>query len=425
MSNFHGPAKGLRRGALRSGGQHSSVGSFSGTHSYRVNQKRRSAQPRGVIYFRQSNFANLNDFTVNGATPTITAGELVFSAGSADFKHTLDFARYTSLDNWLIEANVKLGTIAANNSFGFGLRSVNTTGTFESSLGGYFNFDTGGTKGTVALIGGVSPANTLLIRSGTALTFVATDVIAYQIEKTGFTFTVTAWNITTDPTRSTPVSATWTYDVHATLGFGGVTITNPTHGRWCIYNFSGGFTVQRLKISSSSPQNCEFGFVGDSKSQGWCVTDQKNRHFQLLTGAGFPCTTFGSLGDLTTQTLLRIPEIIDMAPKNVFLCIGCNDIRASVSSATYIANYDSIVRQLQAAGIHVIPCTGFPESVLDQSTLDAHIISVYPNFIDMRKGWDTRFWDLGLIHPNDAGMYKIFSTILNSGRLRHPGFAFY
>jgi len=127
---------------------------------------------------------------------------------------------------------------------------------------------------------------------------------------------------------------------------------------------------------------------------------------------------FGGEGDRSVETVNDIPYILTFKPKYVVLNIGRNDIGSGVSSATWQANYASIVSQLKAAGCTVIHLLPIPEGGgLDQSALKTYITTTYSGdlMIDPSTGWSSSYNSTDGVHPNAAGHRYIASLIINSG----------
>jgi len=122
--------------------------------------------------------------------------------------------------------------------------------------------------------------------------------------------------------------------------------------------------------------------------------------------------------------LNSMPEILAMAPKEVYFGIGSNDPRTGVPYSTYTANYASIVSQLTAAGIkvwHLLPI--YEPSGLNQVPLRDFIVSTYSadDIIDLYTpsstfvgGWyDT-------IHLNSLLNNAMYKVLVSANKTR-PG----
>jgi lysophospholipase L1-like esterase len=113
----------------------------------------------------------------------------------------------------------------------------------------------------------------------------------------------------------------------------------------------GTHTITGLKLSAPYP-NPDFGFMGDSLTQGRFVTAYADAFPQLIRAdhpgqvivAGAPSATAG-------DWLNGTRSFIRMKPKRVFVALGTNDINGGVPDATIKANFTTINSRLTAAGI--------------------------------------------------------------------------
>jgi lysophospholipase L1-like esterase len=123
--------------------------------------------------------------------------------------------------------------------------------------------------------------------------------------------------------------------------------------------------------------------------------------------------------DRTVETVQANAYVTLLKPKTVLLNIGRNDLASGVASATWQANYQSIVANAVAAGANVVHLMPIPETTQDQSTLTAFINATYPSGlkIDVSPAWvNATHLSADGTHPNAAGHTLIKNTILaNSG----------
>lgn len=368
-----------------------------------------SAEPSiptlGTIY-NQSSWTSgtlASDFTANGATPTVTSNQLVFSGGVGDFVHTLDLNTYTCLENWTITMQAKVGTVSGAHGFAIGIRSSNSSNSYDSFA--WFEMDASGTAGQSWI---VTQANgTSTFRGNTsAVAFSLNDVIEITYSRNGLLFTVSTRNVTTSSSSQT---VSYTYPNGSPY--------LPNTGRFSIASVGGTFTVQSLSITSNEQTGAPFCAIGDSKTAMYNASVLGNRWSTKLGDYLNIGVTLAGASDKTGDVLNRVQEIINLNPKLVILAIGSNDVRFGVADATMKSNYASIVSQLTSAGIRVIHTTGFYEtSGLDQSSLSAYIIANYSS----QDIIDTLPVVLSLsdgTHPNDAGHLLIAQTIATSGKI--------
>jgi lysophospholipase L1-like esterase len=320
--------------------------------------------------FSTTTFSTLSGFTANGTTPTVGGNGLQFTGGTGTFTQSLDYSTgpdaYTELDNWSMSATIIAGTPSSTSyGLGLGIRSYNVGNPYNVT--GRIDLTNSATAGYVIINGGGS--NLQVASSSTALSFSAGDTISLTVSRNQGVMTVTARDVTTS---SSPISVSYVYNNSTSA-----VIVQPNFGRFAIYNLGGSETVGSLTITSNDITNADIAFVGDSKTQGYYSVNYAGS-FPSIVETHYKTVTLAGGGDTTSNLLSRVPEIIALHPKTVVLEIGSNDVRNSVSAATYEANYASIVSQLQAAGITVYNLLPLQESTLNQTTLSNWISATYP-----------------------------------------------
>ncbi len=353
--------------------------------------------------YNKSSWTDLSDFTNNGSTCAVVANQLAFSLGAGTFTQTLDQAiTYQSkLNKWSQTIRFVIGSIGPTTyGPGIGIRSTNTSQALSCS--GRFVMTTG--TGYLQLYGGAG-----MSAKGSASSNIASFSISDTIEMTmtvnGWVTTLSAYNVTT----GSAVISCQTVDSSA--------ISNT--GKFCIYSTGGIFTVTQWTITSGEYYQPNLMMWGASKTLGYIATRQYYSFAYLFEDTYGPLTVRGGGSDRTAEFLLQLPEIINVIkPVKIYLdCLPSNDIRTSVPSGTWQANYTSIVSQLQATGILVYHNTGLYETGgVDQSPFQtwvkanypaANIIDTLPTVLSLSDG----------VHPNDAGHATACAQIITAGIL--------
>lgn len=368
----------------------------------------------GSIYNKNS-WTDLSDFTVNGTTPTIVSNKLQFTGGTGSFTQSLDYSRYTALEKWTITARIVVGSVNTSTSYGLGigLRSTNVNGLYNLSAQVGLN-----TTNLGHLFIYAGPSNNIVASSTSVLTVSTGDSIMEILQRNGDIVTFTAWNQTT---KSLPISLSYSY-----IYDGSTTIFSPNTGRFAVFNFGGTQTLDSISITSLIPKNIEVAFVGDSKTVGY-VTGNFNTRFSSLFAKYFNSITLAGGSDKTADVLNRVQEIIDVKPTYCVLNIGRNDIYYGVSTATILANYDTIVNRLTSAGIHVLHLLPLYETSINQSVLTNHILSTYnaADVIDSHladySGTPSNVLGTDNVHPNALGNQKIFESLMRSKFFNNTG----
>lgn len=377
----------------------------------------------GTIY-NVSSWSNLNDFTINGTTVTATSNQLQFTGGANTFTQSLDLTSIggvnigaTKLSKWTQTIQFVVPTITASqNWIGFGIRSscsYNKSGvTALPQL--VFRMDlVTGTAGIMRIYSSTTPS---LAVSTSAVSITSGDIISMTLTLNDGVATYSGYDVTTS---STPIAGSV-----GLYGAAGAYVTNTGH--FAIFDGGGSVNTNKVNswvISSSEIQGAKIAFVGDSKTQAYQATGVSllysihNGFFYRLQDNYGPMVNLGGSGDCSADYLSRVYEIINwVRPQTVIINGVSNDIRSSISSATWQANIASVISQLQAAGINVIFWTGLYETNISQSA-----VSTWAN-----AGIGCTVWDgvgivlslsADVIHPNSAGHATFANYALSLGKL--------
>jgi hypothetical protein len=355
--------------------------------------------------YNKSTWSDLSDFINRGSTVSVVSNQLSFSGGSGSPNQSLDINSGTLLEKFTSTILFTVSTTGAG--VGIGPRSTNSAGLPRSAVA-VLNT----TTGIVSLY--VQAAPTLVASSLTGVTFSPTDVIELTLIQDGLNLFANVRNVTTfGPT----VSCQYTY----TTSLATTVESMPNSGRMAIWSLGGSFSVSSIVWNTVIPKNATLMAIGDSKTKGYYATGFGNRFVDLLNN-NFHTTIVSAGGaDLTADVVSRVPEILLLAPKNVVLCIGRNDIGTGVPFATYTANYDYIASQMVAAGINVFHLLGFWEPSVNQIPLVNYIIANYPSSYIIDCYTPTHQSGLTTpdgVHLNDIGERVIYNTIVNSFKIK-------
>ncbi len=360
----------------------------------------------GDIYNKNS-WANTSDFTTFGDATVSLSGSYINigSATNGSFNNYIKFSRVTNLNKYRITIEFKIINAPSSTSFGLGLglRSANS---IPANVYQY-----------VARIGLPSTANgkriyidagsttyTNRFSSATDFSFALNDIIRLTVEQDLNVVTCTYLNLTTGNAQvgsySFPISTAPIL---------------PNTGNFVIHMLGGTYEMRKLKIESKDYENAKLICVGDSKTVGYFADSFAGAFSHQLINYSRGVSVNAGGNDKTAEVLLKIPELIALKPKRILLNIGSNDKRNSVTFATWQANYDSIVSQLETAGIEVYHLLQLNESVLTFTDYNSHITSTY----DSSKIIDAGVISLNAdgIHPNQQAMNHIFYTILSKIKL--------
>jgi hypothetical protein len=360
----------------------------------------------GTIY-TASTWANLTGFTTNGATASIVSNKIQLTGGDGSFTKSLDFNRYTCLENWKYTIQVKCDTKSSGvGGFGVGLRSVSSHDKYDAAI--WFSSSSTVSTGVGFVYSGAQGVYTQRAATS-ALSFSAGDVIEMIAERDGDTFYITTRNVTT---ASASLTATYQYSSTSPI--------LPNTSTFSIFTLGGTETIQSLTLESDEQKYAPFLALGDSKTE-YYYASQYNLRWAAVLGdyIGVGVVLAGS-SDRTAEYLLRTQEVIDLAPRVVIIGGASNDPRFSVSSSTTNTNYDALTSTLTGAGLRVVHSTGFYESGgLDQTPLQNHINSTFSplDIVDTLPVVITLNADL--VHPATAGHATIATTFINSNKISY------
>jgi len=345
-------------------------------------------QTYGFTVYDKSYWSNLSDFSSTGVTPTIVnQGSVRLSGGSTDMSQYITIPNYANSDENLdIEVLFIVNDINGR-SPSIGKKSINSSGDLSGDLTASYDFSTN---------------------------FIRIDQIAGNATPSGFSVAIGDLCSIKLSQRGSDVLATFTninQDKSATNSFKFYT-TNVSD--LVIYNGFSNVDIKKIKVTSATNSSPDVMYIGDSKSQLPLGVNKGNRFANYTSQFGL-VDVFAGHGDKTVETLAGLPYILNhIKPKYVVLNQLRNDLANGVSSATYQANYNSIVSQLNAIGATVIHLLPIPETVLDQSAITTFISSNFTNLVNP-SAFDPFTQTSDGFHPNDSGSRFLANLIVNSG----------
>jgi lysophospholipase L1-like esterase len=364
----------------------------------------------GVLYDKTS-WSNLTDFSTRGTTPIVSSGKIIFSGGTNDLTKTIDLSA-TTRERYLMHLEYQVGPISStSDGLGIGTRSISPNATF--GIVAILVVNNTGNAGKVLILDQFN--SSVITTSTNSLSFSANDTVVLELERKRDTFIATSWN---KSTSGTPVSVSYTYSLNE-----GPAHVLPNTGTFSVYNFGGVQSMTALKITSREAKKSRLIVIGDSKSVGY-YAGIGGRFGSLLGNSFQPTNVHAGAADTLHELIAAKNEIISLAPVNVTLSIGSNDIGYGDSVATTFANYQTYVSALINAGINVFHLLPFYQTTIggELDDLAALIVSNYPssNVIDCRtpmKQCPSCYLASDNVHPNASGNALIYNTILNSGKL--------
>lgn len=368
----------------------------------------------GTIYSK-STWSNNSDFTTHGAiAATLTSGFINLTGGNPLFADYVTIGGPTNLNKWHMHSLVKVISESGSSGIGFGLRWGNTNSKFDFL--GSFGLNTNTANKVYLPLIGASPV--IYDSSAINLSYSVNDIIEVDVDFNINVATVTVHNTTTGGPNII-VGKTW---LTPALGAG-----MPNTCNFAIYSYGGTQQIRELDITSNAVKNASVLIVGDSKTQGF-YADNWSTTFSNLVSTTYPTTTFrAGEGDGVQQTLSGITELLSLHPQQVIMNIGSNDYRAGRSTSQIIADYNSVVTQLQAAGItvyHIVMPEDSTAGGVGMTALKNYIAATY-GVKYINQVWDTLSTSNVLksafqhdpVHTNQLGNNAIAVAIISSGKL--------
>ena len=364
------------------------------------------AQTKGILYSK-STYSAVTDFTATGITPTISGTAIRLPAGASNFSQTLDLTGFINTDeNVEMEVNFTIRTATSGTAYGIGIGKRSTNVYFPNTTLAQCSMLTGGTSG---LFLGNAVAAISSVTDATLGTFSLNDVVILKFKQYKNNISCYVENVTTGYKNST-----FYKDLLDNPG----TITGrlPTTSNFCIWQIGTQIIdINSVKVTSFQPINKPLWFLGDSKTHGYAALSPEARFCELLGG-----NIYAAGGDRTVELITSIPYFLKLNPRGiVILEIGSNDLRSSVVTGTWQANYASIVSQLTAAGLTVYHMV-IPETTLNQSALTTYIQTTYGQnkMIDMTGFVVSTMCSADAVHPNIVGNKFIADKIKMSGLIK-------
>jgi YVTN family beta-propeller protein len=362
-----------------------------------------------------------SDFLNNGSTKaTIDGnGHIIMPAPTStcdiNAMNKLRINNPTCLENWIFYVKMKV-PVATSTSCGVGVGLSSTNGHVQHS----FFFKTqneSGPSGGGYLYLYTQNSGVWGLQQTTArkLAIKDTDYIAMRVERTKNVIKCTTWNLTTN---GTPLDTTFTYLYASALPYMANT------GDFTLFGMGGQTEIDSISVTSSDVKNADLMALGDSKTQG-AITSDPTKSWAYLLGKNYVNYAINAGGgDDCNSILARINgELKDLAPKQVLLDIGTNDVNEGHSFSTIMTQIRSIVSTLTGYGAKVYVHTEYQTYANLQPLRDSLYNAYNPTgqYIDT---WAATMAAGALnadgIHPTDLGQSLIYKMLLQSALFTQP-----
>lgn len=368
-----------------------------------------SPVPLGTLF--ENEFTE-SDYTESGAVSATFNGDSITIIGSGGSLE--DVVRYnpfvTCRNNLIQTIRFTVDTFTVD-SYGCGIKFVSVNG-----VGQRFYFSAilitsnNSERGKIYFYGSDEAdqdAFSLGISSASPVAVSLNDTLELNLTQNDMGYVATGYNLTQDPSRSSPVTLSYQYDT----AFPFVTVYHNS-AKLGLVGFGGTQTVNYWNVRTDEFQNVDLLIIGDSKvrynpdlfAEGFAQMWKDNNPTKKV----FIC--FGA-SDKTTEMVQCLPELVQYRPRYAILLIGRNDIANGVSSAVWQANIDSMYGGLTDEGTIVYFQLPLPETVLDQSALTTYLTTTYPTrCISVPGTWNDVTDNADGIHPNSTGHPKVYNN---------------
>lgn len=363
-----------------------------GSPSYQAEQE------LGTIY-SASSWSDLSSFTQNGITASVNGSNQIVLTGTSVFTKTLDYDRYSRLEKWSISMQFVV-TADVQGAY-VGMRSKSTYqkwNLYGSWSNGLISIQTG-------LEGSMATQGATVACAGSS-----GQTMELTLTKDKNVITCTCRNVTTGGATSTKTYTFGTSTTSAPL--------MPNTGKFCISSYTSNTIVKSISISSTTTKNARVCFIVDSIGETYCASVYDNGYVRLVN-ASYPTSIIcGGQNDTILEGIALLPELLELNARTYVLCQGINDAGNGVPSATYIANYDSLVSSLVSSGKRVVH-QRYYSSLVDMSALWNHINSTYnsSDIVDTITGLVISDLIADGIHMNNSGNLKYANNYISSGKL--------
>jgi len=319
--------------------------------------------------FSETSFVSTANFPITAATITRGTNKLDMSGSPSLFGSYVRFDnsssahRYTGLEHWKQRLRVQTPSTINGTSYGIGIgvRSANTFDPYSTYI--RWSWDTGGpgALGSLYLYNKDTVAGQ--IQSVGSYTPVADTYYWIEVERIKNTVKFTLF--------SDSGTQLFTETLAFVLNSGYVQAHNV--GQFCIQHFGGSsIEVTNWTTTSSAMKGQQYCFVGDSNTYGlFSATNALRWAENAATTAGKTFVINAGIADRAADVILKLPEIIALAPTNVFLSIGRNDVANSIAIGTIQTNINTIISTIEAADI-IVKLGGVVASTVDVSAVQTH-----------------------------------------------------
>lgn len=346
------------------------VGNAVGVYGYLSVLELRE-NPNGIIgsIFEESAFSDTIKFPIVGTGIARATNKLSSSGNPTLFSSYVYYNdsssahQYTGLEYWKQRVRIKTPDTITATSYGLGIGVKSRNDFQQYSTYVRWSTDTGGpgSLGTFYLYTQDSTSGQILSTGSYAPT--ANTYYWLEVERVKNAVNVAVY--------SDSGSLLYTEYLTSSLVTGYAQLHNV--GQFTIHHFGGtNNEITSWSVSSNEAKGLDYCFMGDSNSYGLFSTASSQRWIDAACRSGSKTFSVSAgISETVSSSILKLPEIKALQPKNVFISLGRNDISAGTSLSIITGSLNTIVNELTSSGINV-KLGGVIASTVDVTQLQAY-----------------------------------------------------
>jgi hypothetical protein len=346
--------------------------------------------------------AGWNTTSAGSTTITFSAGHMRLVGGSGS--DIIYDSNSTAVHRWTEEVRGVIQSVGGSDYFSFGIQSQG----IQTIL---FKVKNSDLSGTATYSNGASTLGTTAAQGTTTIG----DSVIYRIRRDNYTLYFDVVNVT----QATSQTLTFNYsniDGSATvIPFRAFEVTlNPVAGT---------IDIDYVKLYNQERLYADWLVVGHSIAEGFNAIAPDSTYYNRLQNY-FPDKRFalyavsGSKAAGFTNAGYLKDHMLSLRPKRALIMLGVNEIQASVSAQTFIANMRALVDTIENHGTQVIICNTTPYNAANKAAIIAYNSALLTEFgTQVINIYDTLEVN-GLmqsssdsLHPDEQGHRYMFNVL--------------
>lgn len=379
----------------------------------------------GTLFNNTGAFTSGN-YTQNGTTFTVNASTISGNSGgvAGTYTNNIGYNYTTLLHNYVVEATYTLATVgAASTGLGFGVKGTGLSAKRDFII--VYDCSSGANAGKILTYTVLNGSATLISTSVGSVAPASSDVIQVRMVAGRGKISIEFYNVTqnkyiSNASLSTLSAAGYGGQLDQNYGVGGLAGI----GRFTIWNFGFQGTISTFKATSNEIVGAKYAAIGNSIAYGSYVTDVGQSWADVLARDLDQDVVVHAANSLVSADYLNVySEMINLAPENVIIEIGVNDILGGggQSISALETNLPTIITAFQNAGITVYLTELLPTAANGginthntwlRANYGSQVIPLFQAFTDgtANGSLSTTYSSDGL-HPNAAAHHLLASLI--------------